>query len=108
MQRLQAFKYELIPDGQQARHTNFDSTFDSETMVKSGEQRHCGSGKPEHRQACTDLKWLEAQDSIKPDWLSQVAANARVAELVDALDLGSSAERREGSIPFSRTKVIFD
>ena len=40
--------------------------------------------------------------------LSQVAANARVADLVDALDLGSSAERREGSIPFSRTKVIFD
>ena len=31
-----------------------------------------------------------------------------MAELVDALDLGSSAERREGSIPFSRTKVIFD
>lgn len=37
-----------------ARPTNFDSTFDSETMVKSGEQRHCGSGKPEHCQACTD------------------------------------------------------
>ena len=30
-----------------------------------------------------------------------------MAELVDALDLGSSAERREGSIPFSRTKVLF-
>ena len=29
-----------------------------------------------------------------------------MAELVDALDLGSSAERREGSIPFSRTKFL--
>ena len=29
--------------------------------------------------------------------------NARVAELVDALDLGSSVLRREGSTPSSRT-----
>ena len=29
--------------------------------------------------------------------------NADVAELVDALDLGSSAERRGGSSPFIRT-----
>ena len=30
--------------------------------------------------------------------------NADVAKLVDALDLGSSAARRGGSIPFIRTK----
>ena len=30
---------------------------------------------------------------------------ARVAELVDALDLGSSAVRRGGSSPFTRTKL---
>ncbi len=29
-------------------------------------------------------------------------SNADVAELADALDLGSSAERREGSSPFIR------
>ena len=34
--------------------------------------------------------------------------NARVAKLVDALDLGSSAARREGSTPFSRTGNFFD
>ncbi len=33
------------------------------------------------------------------DW----PGNADVAELVDALDLGSSAERRGGSSPFIRT-----
>ncbi len=32
---------------------------------------------------------------------------ADVAELVDALDLGSSAERRGGSSPFIRTKYVF-
>ena len=30
--------------------------------------------------------------------------NALVAELVDALDLGSSVSRREGSSPFRRTQ----
>ena len=30
---------------------------------------------------------------------------ARVAELADALDLGSSGLNRKGSNPFSRTKV---
>jgi hypothetical protein len=30
--------------------------------------------------------------------------NAGVAELVDVLDLGSSAKRRGGSSPFARTK----
>ena len=32
--------------------------------------------------------------------------DADVAELVDALDLGSSAERRGGSSPFIRTNFI--
>ena len=32
--------------------------------------------------------------------------HADVAELVDALDLGSSAERRGGSSPFIRTNFI--
>ncbi len=31
--------------------------------------------------------------------------HAGVAELADALDLGSSAERRRGSSPLSRTKI---
>ncbi len=31
--------------------------------------------------------------------------NADVAELADALDLGSSSERSEGSSPFIRTKI---
>lgn len=34
--------------------------------------------------------------------------NADVAELVDALDLGSSAERRGGSSPFIRTILRSD
>jgi hypothetical protein len=34
-----------------------------------------------------------------------VAASARVAELVDALDLGSSVFGRRGSSPLSRTAV---
>jgi hypothetical protein len=33
--------------------------------------------------------------------------NAKVAELVDALDLGSSASRRGGSSPFLRTMNVF-
>ena len=33
-------------------------------------------------------------------------ADADVAELVDALDLGSSAERRGGSSPFIRTNLL--
>ena len=32
---------------------------------------------------------------------------ARVVELVDTLVLGTSASRREGSSPFSRTKIDF-
>ena len=32
--------------------------------------------------------------------------NAGVAELVDALDLGSSAVRRGGSSPSTRTRII--
>ena len=35
-----------------------------------------------------------------------LAAHADVAELVDALDLGSSAERRGGSSPFIRTSCL--
>jgi hypothetical protein len=31
--------------------------------------------------------------------------NAGMAELVDALDLGSSAARRGGSTPFTRTNI---
>ena len=34
------------------------------------------------------------------------ASHAEVAELVDALDLGSSAARRAGSSPVFRTKKI--
>ena len=34
--------------------------------------------------------------------------NASVAELADALDLGSSAVRRAGSIPVTRTNFKFD
>ena len=37
--------------------------------------------------------------------LMGLAACADVAELVDALDLGSSAERRGGSSPFIRTTL---
>ena len=35
---------------------------------------------------------------------SLIVRNADVAELADALDLGSSAARRMGSTPFIRTK----
>ena len=35
-----------------------------------------------------------------------LARHADVAELVDALDLGSSAERRGGSSPFIRTSPL--
>lgn len=34
-----------------------------------------------------------------------LARYARVVELVDTLVLGTSAARREGSSPFSRTKI---
>ena len=37
-------------------------------------------------------------------WYSNKSKAAGVAELADALDLGSSAVRRAGSIPVSRTK----
>ena len=40
-------------------------------------------------------------DRIMSAW--DLAANADVAELVDALDLGSSAARRGGSSPLIRT-----
>src|SRR5918999_1859767 len=36
----------------------------------------------------------------------RLARHADVAELVDALDLGSSAERRGGSSPFIRTSPL--
>ena len=32
--------------------------------------------------------------------------NAGMAELADALDLESSVSRREGSSPFTRTKIL--
>ena len=37
---------------------------------------------------------------------SVCATNAGVAELVDALDLGSSEDTREGSSPFARTTSV--
>ena len=42
-------------------------------------------------------------DRLAPPEPAAVRGNARVAELADALDLGSSAERRGGSNPPSRT-----
>ena len=42
---------------------------------------------------------LRVAEQIQP-------ATARVAELADALDLGSSAERRAGSTPASRTQLL--
>ena len=42
-------------------------------------------------------------------WCATIAPEiywAKVAELVDALDLGSSAARRAGSIPVFRTKIF--
>ena len=38
--------------------------------------------------------------------LSKLLSNAGVAELADALDLGSSGATREGSIPFARTTCL--
>ena len=38
--------------------------------------------------------------------LSQLLSKAGVAELADALDLGSSGATREGSIPFARTTCL--
>ncbi len=39
-------------------------------------------------------------------WLAIIEGYANVAELVDALDLGSSAVRRGGSSPFIRTRLF--
>ncbi|MBP2663578.1 MAG: hypothetical protein H6Q71_1526, partial [Firmicutes bacterium] len=42
-------------------------------------------------------------DNNENNWYSNNSEDAGVAELADALDLGSSAVRRAGSIPVSRT-----
>ena len=48
--------------------------------------------------------FLSCRESICNIWMKFIGINARVAELVDASDLGSGAVRREGSTPSSGTK----
>ena len=48
--------------------------------------------------------FLSCRESIYNIWMKLIGVKARVAELVDAPDLGSGAVRREGSTPSSGTK----
>ena len=50
------------------------------------------------------LTFNQRVEGSSPSWLTSfLKINAGVAELADALDLGSSAARRGGSTPFTRT-----
>ncbi len=49
----------------------------------------------------SELHPLEGREIRVILWIANLCAG--VAELVDAPDLGSGAERREGSSPFTRT-----
>ena len=50
------------------------------------------------------LTFNQRVEGSSPSWLTSflINNNAGVAELADALDLGSSAARRGGSTPFTR------
>jgi hypothetical protein len=52
--------------------------------------------------------FLSCRESICNIWIKFISVIARVAELVDAPDLGSGAVRREGSTPSSGTKKILE
>ena len=50
------------------------------------------------------LTFNQRVEGSSPSWLTSfINTYAGVAELADALDLGSSAARRGGSTPFTRT-----
>ena len=52
------------------------------------------------------LRTILLEIPLKFGFMSGLRVSADVAELVDALDLGSSAARRGGSSPFIRTTVL--
>ena len=53
--------------------------------------------------SCGGRKNLIVSVQLASNFCGSYDEHANVAELVDALDLGSSAERRAGSIPVIRT-----
>ena len=59
--------------------------------------------RPCSRGGMRRLTALRGHDRIRLLSLSVILSHADVAELADALDLGSSAARRMGSTPFIRT-----
>ena len=73
----------------------------------------CGCGGPDsyrdgRHARCESINLMRAWWSPKcreVDTLKKQPNNAGVVELVDTLDLGSSASRCEGSSPFTRTKA---
>lgn len=62
--------------------------------------------RPCSRGGMRRLTALRGHDRIRLLGLSVILSHADVAELADALDLGSSAARRMGSTPFIRTILI--
>ena len=62
--------------------------------------------RPCSRGGMRRLSALRGHDRIRLLGLSVILSHADVAELADALDLGSSAARRMGSTPFIRTILI--
>ena len=59
--------------------------------------------EPVTLQLVEHLTFNQRVEGSSPSWLIILSG---VAELADALDLGSSAARREGSTPFTRTKAF--
>ena len=57
-------------------------------------------------QSVEHLTFNQRVEGSSPSWLTIYLKYAGVAELADALDLGSSAARRGGSTPFTRIKVL--
>ena len=62
--------------------------------------------RPCSRGGMRRLTALRGHDRIRLLSLSVILSHADVAELADALDLGSSAARRMGSTPFIRTIFV--
>lgn len=66
-------------------------------------------GKPEYSSQITYSQERQDGDLLVPrQWCNQInlMSSAGVVKLVYTPDLGSGAERREGSSPFSRTSSL--
>lgn len=85
MQRLQAFKYELIPTGEQQRQLNrFTGSCRfvfNKALALQKEKRESGDDKLSYVELCTLLKDWKKEDATK--WLTQVPSQALQQSLKD-------------------------